>query len=124
MQYTGNTFMRDYQSKQTLYWRDFPVFCVFLVTPVQAQTEGGLNLITSPLPISLTTEPGTAVSTELKIKNGGLADEELKITIMKFRAYEASGKPQLMEREDGDAFFDWVRFSEPTFTLAPMNGRR
>ncbi len=95
------------------------IFSVFFVIPVQAQTEGSLNLITSPLPISLSTEPGTSVSTELKIKNGGLQDEELKITIMKFRAYEASGKPQLMEREDGDAFFDWVRFSEPTFTLAP-----
>ncbi|MBP9697662.1 MAG: hypothetical protein KBD65_00495 [Candidatus Moranbacteria bacterium] len=92
---------------------------ILLASPVQAQTEGGLNLITSPLPISLTTEPGTSISTDLKIKNGGLQDEELKITLMKFRAYEESGKPQLMEREDGDIFFDWVHFSEPTFTLAP-----
>lgn len=95
------------------------LLCFFIVSSVQAQTEGSLSLITSPLPISLTTEPGTSVSTELKIKNGGLADEELKITLMKFRAYEASGKPQLMEREEGDTFFDWVRFSESSFTLAP-----
>lgn len=104
------------------FLRVFPFFLVVFVIfspSVQAQTEGGLSLITSPLPISLTVEPGASISTDLKIKNGGLQDEELKVTIMKFRAYESSGKPQLMEREDGDAFFDWVRFSEPTFTLAP-----
>lgn len=95
------------------------VFFLLPVFPVFAQTDGSLSLITSPLPISLTTEPGTSVSTELKIKNGGLQEEKLEITLMKFRAYEDSGKPQLLEREEGDTFFDWVTFSEPTFTLAP-----
>lgn len=107
------------QSKILLLGGFSLLFCFFFSSSVQAQTEGSLNLVTSPLPISLTTEPGTSVSTELKIKNGGLQDENLKITLMKFRAYEASGKPQLMEREDGDIFFDWVRFSEPVFTIAP-----
>ncbi|MBP9728092.1 MAG: hypothetical protein KBD27_01810 [Candidatus Moranbacteria bacterium] len=111
--------MLHLQSKTLFFLGISFLFFIVFFTPVQAQTEGSLNLITSPLPISLSTEPGTSVATELKIKNGGLQDEELKITIMKFRAYEASGKPQLLEREDGDTFFDWVRFSEPTFTLAP-----
>jgi hypothetical protein len=86
--------------------------------PVFAQ-DGGLLLVTSPLPISISGEPGTTVTTDLRVKNGGSQPENLEVSIMKFRAYEDSGKPQLMERESGDDYFNWVRFSEPTFTLAP-----
>jgi hypothetical protein len=94
---------------------------LFLALPTSAQTtpDDGLRLVTSPLPISLTGDPGTSVSTDLKVKNGGNQAETLKVSIMKFKAYEDSGKPQLLEREEGDNYFDWVRFSEPTFTLAP-----
>ncbi len=81
--------------------------------------DASLRLITSPLPISLVGEPGTSVTTDLKVKNDGTGTEKIQIQMMKFRAYEESGKPQLLEREPGDTFFDWVRFSEPTFTLAP-----
>ena len=82
-------------------------------------TGSGLRLITSPLPINLVTEPGKTITTELKVKNGGVQDETLKIELMKFKAYQENGKPQLLEREPADDFFDWVTFSEPTFTLAP-----
>lgn len=124
MRYTEGIFMAHSRGKtlffhvifQGLALLGFFVSCPFFA---QAQSEGGLSLVISPLPISLTTEPGTSIATDLKIKNGGMKDEELGITVMKFRAYESSGKPQLMEREDGDVFFDWVDFSEPTFTLAP-----
>ncbi len=89
------------------------------LSSLHAQTDAGLRLVTSPLPVTLSGEPGTSVTTDLKIKNGGTETETLKVSIMKFRAYEDSGKPALMEREPGDTFFDWVHFSEPTFTLAP-----
>ena len=81
--------------------------------------QAGLRLITSPLPINIIAEPGTMVSTELKVKNGGTQKETLKIDLMKFKAYEESGKPQLLEREATDDFLNWVTFSEPSFTLAP-----
>lgn len=84
-----------------------------------ADAEFGLRLITSPLPINLVTEPGKTIQTELKVKNGGVQDETLKIELMKFKAYRENGKPQLLEREPADDFLDWVTFSEPTFTLAP-----
>jgi len=84
-----------------------------------SSVKPGLRLITSPLPINLVTEPGKTVTTELKVKNGGTQKETLKIDLMKFKAYEESGKPQLLEREAGDDFLDWVTFSQPTFTLAP-----
>lgn len=97
------------------------------ISPVSAQTpaspasrpDEGLRLITSPLPINIATPPSSTISTELKIKNGGTQDETLKIDLMKFRAYEDSGKPELMDPEPGDDFLTWVTFSEPTFTLGP-----
>ena len=99
----------------------FSVICYLLTVPVaSAQTpDTGLRLVTSPLPINLVTEPGNTITTELKVKNGGTAPETLKIDLMKFRAYEESGKPELLEPEPGDDFLTWVTFSEPSFTLAP-----
>lgn len=92
----------------------------FFIPSASAQTsDAGLRLITSPLPINLVAEPGKTVTTELKVKNGGTGKETLKIDLMKFRAYEESGKPQLLEQESSDDFLSWVTFSEPVFTLAP-----
>jgi hypothetical protein len=93
----------------------------FLLCPSvsSAQEDVGLSLITSPLPISLITEPGKTVSTDIKVKNGGTREETLKISLMKFQAYEDSGKPKLLEPEERDEFLSWVSFSEPTFTLSP-----
>ena len=99
------------------------VFFLSLPLVVLAQTngesDGSFRLITSPLPINIAAEPGNSVSTDLRVKNDGTSTENIQITMMKFKAYEDSGKPQLLEREPGDTFFDWVRFSEQTFTLAP-----
>ena len=103
-----------------MFW-GIPLVLFFLPTsPLSAQTpDPSLRLITSPLPISLTTEPGKTITTELKVKNGGTQEESLSIDLMKFRAYEDSGKPELLERTPEDTFLTWVTFSEPTFTLAP-----
>jgi hypothetical protein len=81
--------------------------------------DEGLNLVTSPLPINLVTEPGATVSAQLKIKNGGSVPETLQIGLMKFSAFGDEGKPKLMEREKGDDYFDWVKFSENDFVLNP-----
>ncbi len=97
------------------------VLCLpFLFQPAAAQSEdGGLHLVTSPIPINLVTEPGQTVTADLKVKNGGTQNETLKISLMKFKAYETTGLPQLMDPEPGDDFLNWVSLSEPTFTLAP-----
>jgi hypothetical protein len=86
-------------------------------SPALAQ-ETGLRLVTSPLPINLVTEPGKTVTTDLTVKNDGTEPETLRIDMMKFRAYEDTGSPLLMDPEPGDAFFDWVTFSEREFTIA------
>ena len=91
---------------------------LLLPLPVSAQ-EGSLRLVSSPLPISLVTEPGKTVTTQLKVKNAGTETERLKIDILKFNAYEESGKPALMDLDPTDTFDDWVSFSEREFALAP-----
>ncbi|MFZ5845073.1 MAG: hypothetical protein ACOY0S_01245 [Patescibacteria group bacterium] len=85
----------------------------------QAPDEGALNLVTSPIPISLITEPGSTISAELRVKNAGTKTEELEVDLMKFQAFGEEGKPKLIDREKGDDFFDWVSFSEKSFDVAP-----
>ena len=89
-------------------------------TNAQSDDPGSLQLTTSPLPISLSARPGQKVTTELKIRNGGLKDERLKVGLMKFSAYGEEGKPLLEERAKNDDYFDWVSFSETNF-LAESN---
>ncbi len=97
----------------------FFLMCFLLSPPLVSAQTSDFSLITSPLPISIVAEPGTSVSTDIKVKNGGLKEESLKINLMKFRAYEDTGKPELLDPEPKDDFLNWVSFSEPSFSLGP-----
>jgi hypothetical protein len=90
--------------------------------PASAQQppDQGFNLVTSPLPISLSGDPGTTLTADIRVKNGGTQTEQLKVGLMKFSAYGEEGKPAIDEREPGDDYFDWVTFSPQQFT-APSN---
>ena len=94
-------------------------YCLSFILPAQAQEEGDLRLITSPLPINLSAEPGKSVSSDLRIKNDGETPERLKISLMKFSAYGENGAPQLLDPEPGDTFLSWARFTEDVFDVAP-----
>jgi hypothetical protein len=91
----------------------------FLPFLASAQEASGLRLVTSPLPVTVSTQPGKSVTTDIKVKNDGTAPEELQLKLMKFRAYEDSGKPALEEPDGTEDFLKWVSFSEPRFALAP-----
>lgn len=96
------------------------LFVTLLALPSAAfAQDGSLRLVTSPLPISLIAEPGTSVTAELKVKNAGTEAENLKIEILKFKAYEDTGKPALQDIEPTDEFAKWVSFSEPIVTVLP-----
>jgi hypothetical protein len=105
------------------------VFAIGMVLPTAALAAdgdevpaptGSLNLITSPIPISLVTDPGKPVTTDLRIKQSNPGTERLKVSLMKFGAQGEEGQPALMEREPGDDHFDWVKFDRPVFN-APSN---
>lgn len=93
-----------------------------IVMPAMADAaeSKSLNLVTSPLPISLSVLPGTNVTTDLRIKQSGPVTERLKVTLMKFSAFGDEGKPRLLDRGPGDDYFDWVKFDKPAFD-APSN---
>jgi len=94
---------------------------VIIAAPNTVQAApGDLRLTTSPLPINLKVAPGNSVSSSIKVKNDGTTSEDIKVTLMKFKADPISGAPLLMDKEPGDVFFDWVSFSENAFTL-PVN---
>jgi hypothetical protein len=85
-----------------------------------AQTApSGINLTTSPLPISLSVNPGSSVATDIRIKNDSNTTQKLKVSLMKFKAYGEEGKPALIDRQPGDDYFDWVSFSRNSFEAAP-----
>jgi hypothetical protein len=112
--------MNKINSQKNLLIKIGIIFFVFLfgIFPALAQsTTGELRLTTSPLPINLKTTPGTSISTQLKIKNDGSQDENLQMKLMKFKADPSNGSIILSERETTDTYFDWVSFSDPTFTL-------
>ncbi len=103
------------------FWSGLILGILFLIggksNLVLAQTVGGLNLVVSPLPINLVTEPGSTVSAQLKIKNAGLLPEKIHVSLMKFSAYGDEGNPRLLDRAPGDDYFDWVHFSDNDFTM-------
>lgn len=95
-------------------------FLIFFPLSLFAQeVDPGLRLVTSPLPVNIATEPGKSVSTEIRVKNDGTAPETLSVRLMKFSAYEDSGKPALEEPDGTEDFLRWVSIPEPAFTLAP-----
>ncbi len=82
-------------------------------------TRPPLSLTTSPIPLSIVTQPNKTVTADIRIKNNSTVTEKLKIELLKFGANGADGNPQLHEREAKDTYFDWVSFSEQTFTAEP-----
>lgn len=97
----------------------FGVMAFVVPSVVSAQNIGDLRLITSPLPINLSAEPGSQVSAPIRVKNDGTVTERLGVSLMKFGAYGENGAPQLMDKEPGDEFFSWVSFSEKEFSIEP-----
>jgi hypothetical protein len=79
-----------------------------LAAPAHAAS---FNITTSPLPVLLATKPGVPVSTTLRVQNSGTETTRFNVSLKKFRANGATGKPLLQNRGPNDEYFDWVSFS-------------
>jgi hypothetical protein len=91
----------------------------FIVIILPGITRADFNLTTSPLPVTLTTTPGGTISSDLRVQNSGTTPVQLKVNLLKFKANGENGQPQLLQRETGDDFFDWVTFSKASFLAEP-----
>lgn len=88
-------------------------------SPALAQTDNGIRLSLSPLPINLATKPGETITTKLRVRNSGSQTETLQPGLLKFKADNQTGDPVLLDREEGDDYFEWVQFSPSQITLSP-----
>ena len=84
-----------------------------------AGSDAAFNITTSPLPIQLATTPSKPVSTDLRVQNSGTQPANIKISLLKFKSSDKTGKPLLIKQEPGDTYFNWVTFSKTNFTAQP-----
>lgn len=92
-----------------------------LPSAVQAQGTpvAPMNLTLSPISISLETEPGTPVATQIRVRNNGQVTEQLQVTIGSFKADETGEKPVLLDKVEDNAFLSWLVPSTSQFTVPP-----
>lgn len=90
-----------------------------VVRPAPVLAAEGFNVITSPLPIKISTTPGSTVTEELRIKNQGDQAEGIKVGLMKFAATGTTGEPDLFDLAPSDTYASWVHFSPQQFTAQP-----
>ncbi len=90
-----------------------------LLVPTSEPTTG-INLTLSPTFINLVTDPGTPVSSQLKIRNNSNVREYLKFGLATFEASGEDGdSPILKEAAPTDEFLKWISFSENQFIVDP-----
>jgi hypothetical protein len=90
-----------------------------LVTSPSVHAADGFNIVTSPLPIKLSTPPGRTVTTELRMKNLNPQNETIKMGLMKFGATGESGQPNLFDLTPKDTYANWVTFTPRQFVAEP-----
>jgi hypothetical protein len=85
-------------------------------TPLTASAAGtSFNIQISPLPIELAAKPGTSVSSQLRVRNSGSQDEELKITLQAVSQKGPSGQIALNNFSSNNPLPSWVHFSKTVF---------
>jgi len=90
-----------------------------LASPVSVHAAEGFNVLTSPLPIKITTEPGKTIQNKLRIKNLANQPQAIKVGLMKFGASGETGQPNLFDLTPKDKYASWVSFSPQQFVAQP-----
>jgi len=90
-----------------------PVFASPVITHAQTATEG-INLQISPLPIELTTKPGTSTGSDLRVRNAEDQDEKLQVRLLAV-SEDNNGNVHLSNPGPTDEWVKWVSFSRNSF---------
>jgi hypothetical protein len=90
------------------------VFLFLFSTKLSAQSPQ-VNLQISPLPIQLTTRPGTSVGADLRVRNGGSQDVTLKASLKTFTTEGENGHVALHEPKASDTYLSWVHLDKTSF---------
>lgn len=89
-----------------------------VVSPKEAP-PGPINLTLSPTFLNLATDPGQAVSSQLKITNNNNFTEYLKVDVAKYEITQGGERINVLKVTPEDDFAKWISFSEDSFTVAP-----
>jgi hypothetical protein len=84
-----------------------------------AQEAAPMNLTFSPVTVSLDTDPGVPVTTQIKIRNNSEKAEVLSTSWGSFIADETGEKPILLEPSEQQDFLQWLSVDSPTITVNP-----
>ena len=95
------------------------IFIPVLASAATPANPDGFNILTSPLPIKLTTDPGRTVTADLRMKNLGTKPETIKVGLMKFGATGELGQPNIADITAKDEYGKWVSFSPSQFVAQP-----
>jgi hypothetical protein len=98
----------------------FGLSASFILAQGLDSDDGGIKLSISPIPISLSAQPGQIISTQLEIRNSGSKTETLTPSLLTFSASGDSGQPRLNDPGVEDDYLRWVSFSPTQLTLKPL----
>lgn len=90
-----------------------------MASAATASTGGAFNFAVSPPSVGLDAKPGVPTSVDIRVQNQGTAIEKVKVTLMKFTADGATGRPNLRNFETTDEFSKWAQISPTSFTAEP-----
>lgn len=97
-----------------------PLLSILPAQAAQPGSDAAFNITSSPLPISLTTTPGKPVTTDLRVQNSGTQTATIKVSLLKFKSSDKTGKPLLIKQDPAkDTYFNWVSFNKTSFTADP-----
>lgn len=91
----------------------------WLASPARAAETTPMNLTFSPVSISLETDPGVAVTRQIKVRNNSNEPEELQVSFGSFTADETGEKPKLLEPSATLPYLSWLTVDQPTFKVLP-----
>lgn len=95
---------------------------IYINPPAHAQsssTDEGFAASLSPLPILLSTKPGTSTSADLRVNNPSSHNQRYKVLVKTFTQDGADGKVTLHEPGPGDDFVNWIHFDKTVFDAPP-----
>jgi hypothetical protein len=90
-----------------------------LASAATANPSGAFNFAVSPPSVAIQVKPGVTSTLNVRIQNQGIANENVKVTLMKFTADGETGLPNLRAFEATDDFSKWAQLSPTTFTAEP-----
>lgn len=104
-------------------------FSAFFAPTAQAQipapsvtaipNQAAMNLTLSPVSLALEAEPGTTVTTTIKVRNNSSTAENLRVSFGSFTADESGEKPKLLDPGPGQEYLQWMTADPGTFTANP-----